>query len=52
MQQPRSLPGGVASIADGLVGYEVNMDDYAPRGRSAKDAADIAHEEEVKAMLD
>jgi len=54
-QQPRSLPGGIASIVDALVGYEVNMDDYGPSGRSGEDAErdkEVDHEEEVKALLD
>lgn len=53
--QPRSLPGGIASVADSIVGYEVNMDDYTRGGKSSADAErdrEVDREEEVKAWLD
>lgn len=61
--QPRSLPGGIASIADALVGYEINMDDYDDDDEEGgvrldmdddTDAAerDVGHEEQIKSVLD
>ena len=56
--QPRSLPGGLASIADALAGYEIDSDDYDDdeEGGVKLDDKDpeveIGREEEAKSMLD
>lgn len=56
--QPRSLPGGLASIADALAGYEIDSDDYddEEEGGVRLDDRDpeveVGREEETKSTLD
>ena len=57
-ERHRSLPGGLASIADALAGYEIDSDDYDDdeEGGVKLDDRDpeveIGREEEAKSMLD